>query len=87
MTKHDVSVTRFVSFLDHPDAPVQLKLELDQEVIQEERPEAAENGQVLRFLFVRGPAHRPIHYLREEQLPDGSTILVRYRADVDVPCH
>lgn len=78
--------TRFVSFLDNPDAPVRVTLTPDQEILEEERPEHNEDGQLLRFLFVRSPVSRPIILIREERLPDGSTILVRYAPEIDEPC-
>jgi len=86
MTKNDTLVTRFVSFADNPEAPAKLHLLPDQEVIQEEQPEVSGDGQVLRFLYVRSPSSRPIHYMREERLPDGTTILVRYTPELDEPC-
>jgi hypothetical protein len=86
MIKHDSLVTRFVSFPDNPESPAKLHLLPDQEVVQEEQPEAAGEGQVLRFLYVRGPSNRPIHYIREERLPDGTVILVRYTPELDEPC-
>ena len=84
--QNDSLVTRFVSFRDDPTSPVRLRLGPDQEVLTEEPPESDEDGQLLRFLFVRGPVSRPIHLIREERLPDGTTILVRYAPELDEPC-
>jgi hypothetical protein len=86
MVQSECRATRFVSFVDHPERPVRLSLGEDQEVLQEEQPEHDEDGQLLRFLFVRGPISRPILLIREEQLPDGSKILVRYAPEIDEPC-
>jgi hypothetical protein len=86
MAQQECLATRFVSFVDSSETPVRLSLTEDQEILQEERPEHSDDGQLLRFLFVRGPVSRPITLIREEHLPDGSTILVRYAPEIDEPC-
>jgi hypothetical protein len=86
MPRNRTAVTRYVSFLDSSRQPLLLRLAHDQEVLKEEAPEVLEDGQCLRFLFVRGPADRPVHLIRQDRLPDGSAIWVRYDPEVDEPC-
>jgi hypothetical protein len=86
MLQNELSVTRFVSFRDSRSHPLQLCLAPDQEIVTEEDPADEDGGECQRFLFVRGPANRPISLIREERLSDGTPILVRYSPDVDEPC-
>ena len=80
------AITRYVSYLDDSEQPTRLRLAPDQEVVGEEAPEPVSEGRFLRFLFVRGPADQPIRLTKEERLPDGSVVWVRYIPDVDEPC-
>ena len=86
MLQNETAVTRYVSFLDNPRQPLQLRLGPDQEIVAEEEPAGNADGQLQRFFFVRGPANRPICLIRRERLPDGTSIWVRYAPDLDEPC-
>jgi len=85
MQPNNATVTRYVSFFDDAQRPLRLRLAPDQEVVGEEEPEPVADGRFLRSLFVRGPLNRPIHLLRQELLPDGSVIWVRYNPETDLP--
>lgn len=79
-------VTRYVSFLDEPGSPFSLRLAPDQELLGEEEPAPRGDGGCRRFVFVRSPANRPISLVRQERMPDGTPLLVRYDPELDVPC-
>jgi hypothetical protein len=80
------TVTRFVSYVDDLRVPLRLSLSPDQEVVAQDEPVASGANRVRRFLFVRGPANRPIHLVRQERLTEGSLMWVRYTPEVDEPC-
>lgn len=86
MVKTATFATRFISFVDDPHAPAELRLSEDQEVVAEDPPSLLTAGGLQRFAYVRGPLCQPIHVIRRERLPDGSPVDVRYEPDLDVVC-
>lgn len=86
MVKHATFATRFVSFMDEPAAPARLSLGADQEVVGEDPPSQLSSGGLQRFVYVRGPLQQPVHVIRSERLPDGTTIEVRYEPELDEVC-
>lgn len=80
------TVTRFVSYEDDLRVPLHLSLSADQEVVAQDQPVPSGANRVRRFLFVRGPANRPIHLLRQERLAEGALMWVRHAPEVDEPC-
>lgn len=77
-------VTRLVSFVDEPQRPARLLLNEDQEVVSEERAAVLGFERVQRFLYVRGPAHLPVRFMRQEALEDGSRLWVRHEPELDI---
>ncbi|MBI3832401.1 MAG: hypothetical protein HY291_22950 [Planctomycetes bacterium] len=86
MVKIATFATRFISFGDDPQAPAEVKLSEDQEIVAEDPPAIAGSGSMQRFMYVRGPLHQPIYVIRRERLPDGSALDVRYEPELDVIC-
>jgi hypothetical protein len=86
MMKIATFATRFISFVDDPQAPAEVRLSEDQEIVAEDPPAIANSGAMQRFMYVRGPLHLPVHVIRRERLPDGEAVDVRYEPELDVIC-
>lgn len=86
MVKTATFATRFISFSDDPQAPAELQLGEDQEVVAEDSPSLLNAGGLQRYVYVRGPLNEPVHVIRRERLQDGSVISVRYEPELDVIC-
>jgi hypothetical protein len=86
MLKFATFVTRFVSFMDDLGHPAELRLSAVQSLEKEDPPSLLPDGRIQRYIYIRGPVDAPIALVRNERLPDGTVVPVRYVPDVDLAC-